>query len=213
MKFSYDSPIMEFINTTVHYAALNIIYCICCLPVFTIGPATAALYQVIMRETRGEQSYLIRNFFKNFKEMFIQSLFTSLFLFFIILVLVYNITFWFQMSGAVSGIIIVILLVMLLLTACTGIYVFPLMARFKNGFLQTMKNALFIALVNLKETFYLIMIHILAASMICFFAPSKIFMLLIGFTFIAYCNSYIFYQVFKNYEQKDNSVELNPPSL
>lgn len=72
MRLSLDNPVLDYMNTVVQFIALNLIYLICCLPVLTIGPATAALYQVTLREARREHGYLIRKFFQHMKEMFFQ---------------------------------------------------------------------------------------------------------------------------------------------
>ncbi|MHB8128587.1 MAG: YesL family protein [Mobilitalea sp.] len=204
MKINFNSPLMDFLNTTAQYVVLNIIFIICCLPIITIGPAVAALYQVILREIRGEHGYLLKKFFHHFKEMFIQSFFTSLIFFVIVLILVFNITFWNELDSAIATIISVLLYISLFVVACTVIYVFPLIARFNNGFVQTIRNAFFIAFTNPKSTILLLGIHVITIAIINFFSPSKVFMLLIGFSFIAYCNSYILNKVFKPYEPKDD---------
>lgn len=213
MKLSYSSPLMDFLNTTVQFIALNIIFILCCLPIITIGPAVAALYQVILREIRGEHGYLIKKFFHHFKEMFVQSFFTSLLLLSVILILLYNIMFWNELNSILATVINVLLYILLLVSVCIVIYVFPLMARFKNGFQKTIKNAFFIALANLKATISLLVIHALTVGIIYIFPPSKIFMLFIGFSFVVYCNSYILNKVFKLYEPKEEVSSLEFSSL
>lgn len=213
MKLSFNSPLMDFLTTTAQFIALNIIFILCCLPIITIGPAVAALYQVILREIRGEHGYLVKKFFHHFKEMFVQSFFTSLLFLAVILILLYNIAFWNELKGILATVISVLLYILVLVSACIVIYVFPLMARFKAGFLQTIKNAFFIALTNPKATISLLVIHALTVGIIYIFPPSKIFMLLIGFSFVAYCNSYLLNKIFKLYEPKEEASSLEFSSL
>ncbi len=200
MRFNINSPFMDFMTTTVQFIALNIIFLLCCLPVITIGPAVAALYQVIMRETRGEHGYLIRKFFRHMKEMFVQALLTFLLLAAVILLLIFNLAFWNAMEGILAGIIVVLLILLLVIMIIITIYVFPLMARFQNSFRRTLRNAFYIALTNRRTTVFLLLIHLIAAGILYIFPPGKVFMLLIGFSFIAYCNSYLLGKVFKQYE-------------
>jgi uncharacterized membrane protein YesL len=155
-----------------------------------------------MRETRGEHGYLIRKYFQHFKEMFLQSFLTSISLGMIILLLLFNIGFWNAMDGILADVIIVFVYIMLLAATCTGIYVFPLMARFRNGFLQTIKNAFYIALTNPVDTLLLVAIHALVIIILYYFPPSQIFMLFVGFCFILSCNSFILQRVFKKYQDK-----------
>lgn len=207
MKF--NSPLMDFLNTTAQFVILNILFILCCLPIVTIGPAIAALYQVILREARGEHGYLIRKFFQHFKEMFLQAFFTSLIFSGVILILLFNLAFWQAFQGAAANIIIVILYILFIITACTLIYVFPLMARFKNSLMQTIKNAFFIAFTNLKETAFLLVIHAITAGILIIFPPSKVFMLFVGVSFIAYCNSYLLKKVFKKYEPEEEAASMD----
>ena len=82
------------------------------------------------------------------------------------------------------------------------------MARFKNAFLQTIKNAFYIALTNPVDTLMLVVIHILVLATLYYFPPSQIFMLFVGFCFIISCNSYILQRVFKKYEA-DTALQAN----
>lgn len=200
MKININSPLMDYLNTIAHFIALNFIFILCCLPIITIGPAVAAMYQVTLREIRGEHGYLIKKFFQHFKEMFLQSFSTSLFTLAIFLLILFNISFWNELDSTLASIINVLLYLVLAVITCIIIYVFPLMARFKNGYLQTIKNAFFIALTNLKSTFSLLAIHAITIATLYFFPPSRVFMLLIGFSFLAYCNSYLLNKVFRPYE-------------
>lgn len=203
MKLNFNSPIMDFINTTVHFIALNITFVICCLPIITIGPALAALYQVTLREVRGEHGYLIRKFFQHFKEMFVHAFLTFAIFIGTILIFVFNITFWSGLGGLLANVILVFICITLFIVVSAFIYVFPLMARFKNSLWFTIKNAFLIALTNPKKTLLLLIIQGITAGIIYIFPPSKVFMLLIGIAFIAYCNSYILNKVFCQYETRE----------
>lgn len=199
----FNSPIMDFMNTTAQFIALNIVFIICCLPIITIGPALAALYQVTLREVRGEHGYLIRKFFQHFKEMFTQAFLVFVIFFAIFSILLFNIAFWNGLSGIVANVILVVICILLLLAVSTFLYIFPLMARFRNRIWLTMKNAFIIALANLKKTLLLLLIQVIAVGIIYIFPPSRVFMLFIGFIFIAYSNSYILNKVFCQYETKE----------
>jgi uncharacterized membrane protein YesL len=50
--FSPDSPFMSFIGKLADTLLLNILWLLFCLPVFTIGPSTAALYTVTLKMGR-----------------------------------------------------------------------------------------------------------------------------------------------------------------
>ena len=75
------------------------------------------------------------------------------------------------------------------------------MARFDNSLKQTFKNSVAIAVTNPKTTLPLIGIQILFCVLCYALSQAKIFMLLLGFAFIAYCNSLILTRLFASFEE------------
>lgn len=46
---------------------------LCCLPIITAGASVTALYSVTLKMVKDEESYIVKGFFKAFKENFKQS--------------------------------------------------------------------------------------------------------------------------------------------
>lgn len=69
--FSINSPLWRFMDKALRLVWLNLLWLLCCLPIVTIGSATAALYSVTLKYVRDEESYLTRSFFKALKENFL----------------------------------------------------------------------------------------------------------------------------------------------
>ncbi|NBH74074.1 DUF624 domain-containing protein [Clostridiaceae bacterium] len=42
-----DGPVMQLITKTVYAVWLNILWFVCCLPVFTVGASTTALFYLL----------------------------------------------------------------------------------------------------------------------------------------------------------------------
>jgi hypothetical protein len=205
MKF--NSPFMDFMNTTAQFIALNFCFLLCCLPIITIGPALAAMYQVLLREARGEHGYLVRKYWQHFRKMFRQGVLTFLLFLILILLLAFSAVFWMNTDSPFSTAITVVLAFFAAIVFCGMIYSFPLMARFENGFWQTIKNAFFIALSNTKTTLILLLLHITVFGLFYLFQGFKMFMLLIGFAFFTYLFAFIFTKLFRTYEPQ----EVNEP--
>ncbi|MGN0394274.1 MAG: YesL family protein [Coprococcus sp.] len=205
MKLNMDSPVIDFMNTTAQYVALNIVFIISCIPIITIGPAIAAMYQVLLREARGEHGYIIRKYLQHFKEMFVQGVFTFLLFMILLAVGLFSFIFWHGMASTISAVVNVLLIIMLVAVLSAMIYVFPLMARFKNSFGQTIKNAFYISLSNIKYTMAFLLIHVFVFGMIYLFPVVRIFMIFIGFSFVTYCCAYIFTRLFRQYETNETS--------
>ena len=203
MKFNPDNPFFQFMNSLAAFIGLNVVFLITCLPIFTIGPALTALYTVTLKEARKEGGYIFSTYFKAFKENFRQS--TAAFLIQLILALIFlfNAHFWGAQNTVPGNALMFVMTALLVVLALTFMYCFPLMARFENSIKQTMKNAFFVAVTHPKFT--LEMVGIMAFCLFfCFGFPAfaKVFMILLGFSFMAYCNSMLLVKVFKDYEEK-----------
>lgn len=200
MKLNINSPFFQFMNTLAEYILLNFLWLICCIPIVTIGASTTALYYVTMQTAREEHGYIARSFFRSFKENFKQSTIIWLIMFFLGATLTFNVSFWFTMKSTIGNVLGTLVSVALLLYIFTLFYVFPLLSRFNNTVKQTMKNALFISLQNLKQTLLITVVNVIIVLVIYLLPISAIFFLLFGFAFCAYLNSFQFVKVFKCYE-------------
>ncbi|MGM9616441.1 hypothetical protein, partial [Butyricicoccus sp.] len=138
--------------------------------------------------------------FRHFKEMFVQGLFTFVFFALLSFVIVYAMAFWNALGGTLSTMATIFTLLMTVVMFLAFTYVFPLMARFENTFWRTIKNAFLLSIANPKVSMILLLIHLFAFSMLYLFPVAKVFLLVIGFAFLAYCNSLVFTKLFRQYE-------------
>ena len=69
-----DSPLMIFLSNLTDIIVLNVLCFICCLPVITIGPSVTAMHYITLKIARDEEIYVLRDYFKAFKENFKQSI-------------------------------------------------------------------------------------------------------------------------------------------
>lgn len=69
--FSYDNPVMQILMKIGDLMILNFIYLVCCVPIFTIGAASAGLYTAmkVMQDPEDDTS-LVDAFFRGFKAGF-----------------------------------------------------------------------------------------------------------------------------------------------
>lgn len=207
VKFNVNSPLFRFLTTLADFVVLNVIFILTCLPVFTIGTSITALYHVTMQEARAEHGYILRNYFKSWKQNFKQATGIWAVYFGVGAVLLFNLGFWYALKTTSGNIALALLLIAASVYVVSLLYVFPLLSGFANPVRQTIKNSIFIALQNLRTTLLLLLINGLLA-VLCWFVPNAvIFMLFLGFAFIAYCNSFLFIKVFTLYEAKEASDE------
>lgn len=78
--FNPDNPVLSFVNKVVDVLFINILFTLCCLPIFTIGPAMAGLYYCMVKVIRRERGSAAKEFFRGFRENFKQGVVVHLIL-------------------------------------------------------------------------------------------------------------------------------------
>ena len=200
MKFNTESPVFQFLGTLFDFVILNVVFLITCIPVVTIGPAVSALYTITLREVRNEQGYIVRPYLSAFKENFRHSFLLSLVYTVVGAVLLYNLAFWAQMKTAAGTVFLIVIAVCTLLYVISLLYVFALSARFDNTIKRTVKNSLLIALASPKQTLMILLITVIGFALSYVSPMFRVFMIIFGFAFLAYCASFPLTKVFNKYE-------------
>ncbi|BCN31234.1 YesL family protein [Anaeromicropila herbilytica] len=204
---SHESPLFQFIDKLIDMILLSIVAFLCCIPIFTIGASVTALYSVTLKMAKDEEGYIFRSYFKSFKENFKQSTIIWLILLIIGSILGFSLNFWFSMDTMTGNVFGFILAFITVLYSCILLYTFPLLSKFNNSVKQTVKNALFIALTNMKNTIFIVICTALCGLFIFFVPAGPYIFIVFGFAFIAYVNSFFFNRVFKQYIDKDEINE------
>ena len=68
-----ENKILELLSRIVDLLLLNFLFIITSIPIFTIGASLCALYSVNLKMTRKEESYVIKDFFRSFRQNFRQA--------------------------------------------------------------------------------------------------------------------------------------------
>ena len=68
-----DNVVTRGLGKVADFMILNVLWIICSIPIVTIGAATTAMYSVMLRLVKDEEGYIVKGFFKAFKENFKQS--------------------------------------------------------------------------------------------------------------------------------------------
>lgn len=202
--FNIDSPIMTFLNRVADIVILNILYMVCCLPIFTIGAATSALYYQVMKMSKNEESYAIRGFFKSFKENFRKATPAWLILLVIGILLGADLYIVPMMgSEAIGNIFRCICFFALLIWMIVFSYTFPLFSKFENTVKNTMTNALLMGIRHLPFTLIIIVLNLSPVLAILFLTQmlplELLLMMMLWFSTVAYINGMLFHRIFAHY--------------
>ncbi|MCI8795425.1 MAG: YesL family protein [Dorea sp.] len=190
---------------------LNFIYVLSCIPIITIGASTTALYYTTLKMAENNESYVWRDYWKAFKSNLKQATVIWLIVFagWAVIALDFLIAGGLSMQlGTVVAIGVVIVAVFM---GILGLYVFPLLARFDNTVVKTMKNAVMIAIRHLPSTILIALIH--AAPLLVAFVSIEAFLkgfiviMLFAASPLAYLESKLFVKVFYRYYPKTECVE------
>lgn len=201
-----DSPLMRVLNRVGDLLILNFLMIIVCIPVITVGAAHTAMHYVLLKMVRDREGYLIRGFFKSFKQNFKQATLLWLLMLLVIAVYVGDILI-FGYSGMVfpKAVVIAVLAVAILLLMI-AVYVFPLQARFENPIKNTLKNAMILAFANLPKTILMIACYALPL-VICYFSTyALLFVILFGISAPAYGAAWLYSGIFKKVEPETQEV-------
>lgn len=208
--FDIDGPVMRFMTKIAYSVYLNILWFICCLPVFTIGASTTALFYVSLKVAKDEEGSLTKSFFRSFKENFRQATVIWLILLAVgVLLGVDGYVFYhMRFDNALWTLGTAVFYVMLAAYAIILMYIFPLLSRFNNTIRAMFKNAMMIGMRFLLCTALMALIYfIMAVVVINFFTPAIIF----GEGLCALLCSYLLSNILLLCEEKTEEEE-NPES-
>lgn len=200
--FDIDGPIMQVLNKIANLMILNFLTILCCLPIFTIGAALTALHYMCLKILRNEDNYICKGYFKAFKEAFKPA--TKVWLIVIVIVgilaadyyimakseLEFN--YWFTaILGAIA-----------IFVAFTVTMVFPVMAKFTNTTLQTIKNALAISILHFPKTILMIIMYAVPVVIMLTSYALMPFVLMFGFSAPAFGAAALYNKYFKSLEEQ-----------
>ncbi len=177
--FSVESPLYKFMQSLWDILKLNFMWIIFCIPIVTIGGSTIAAFSVLLRMSEDQEGNVIKDFWKAFKENWKQGILIGL-----LPPICFEAVFLdFQLYNAVEngglGILIVGCFSAYIFIFCL-IYVFPLLARYDNTVINSIKNSFRIGMKFFGRTFLLLVI-IAVEVLIIFWNQTTMFIgLLIG---------------------------------
>ena len=128
--FDMNNTFFRFMSKVADLCILNIICVICCIPVITAGASITAMYYVTLKMVRNEDAYIVRGFFKSFKQNFKQATIINLIMLLIGVVLYNRPECVKSNAGGAGQIFQVIFMAFVLIYFILFLYVYPVLARF-----------------------------------------------------------------------------------
>lgn len=209
--FDSDSWFMDLLSRFSSLAVLNFLFLFTCIPIFTIGTALTALYDVVFRMDTGREGKLAAAYFRAFRINFKQS--TPIWLLFLLLIAAgcSNAVIFSGWGNALGHVLFVVSVVILINVLLVLAYVFPLLSQFDNTKANTLKNSLLLSVANLPRTLVVTVINcfpwaLMVMNLYAFIQLSFLWLALY-FAAAAYLNSRILMKVFDPLREQANSAK------
>ena len=131
--FNPESPFFRFTGRVMDIVVLSVLWLVCCLPIVTIGPASAALYYSCAKCLRYQEPGPYRNFLSAFRQNLKTGIGATVV--FLLLAVLLDAGYLFLVMAAGSGSTVwgavrVMYLVLLVIPAAMLACAFPLLSRF-----------------------------------------------------------------------------------
>lgn len=203
--FSVDGGLYRFLGKFWDLVRLNFMWLLFSLPVITIGASTVAAYSVAMKMVDDEEGYVARSFVSAFKANFRQGTVMGL----VFLAATYAIYLDYEINrvseeGSIILIVIGIVSVFVYVTAM--LYSFPLLARYENGIVATIRNSMEISRRYFGRT--LLIVGMLLVEYIVFHFNTVLlcFGFLFGVSFAIFTVAAFSKRIFQEIEKEPGAV-------
>ena len=157
--FDLDGPFNRFGTFAFDMIALNLLWFIFSIPIFTVGASTTALFYVLGKKIRNEDGYIWRDFWKSFKLNFRQSTIIWLLMLIVFSIARFNLNSS-HLFGSMGKALVVFQYAILLQMIFISIYIFPLLSRFYLTIAGAIKMAFFVANRHLLTTIICILLFV-----------------------------------------------------
>lgn len=209
--FNMDNKFFSVMGRVADLIILNVIFLICCLPIVTIGASLTALHYVTLKMARNEESYIVKSFFRSFKQNFKQATIINLIMLLIGAVLYFDLQIVTGMSGSLSQVLYIIFIAFGFLYLIVFLYLYPVLAKFYNSIRNTFRNAFLMAVRHLPYTLLMAVITIAPASVLLiqnFQIQSTVIMLLLlmGCSLEAFINGHFLAKIFDQYIPQETAT-------
>lgn len=200
--FDLDGPLMQVLTKIADLMILNLLTILCCIPIFTAGAAFTALHYMALKLIRHEECYIVKGYFNAFKNGFKQSTVVWLIMLVLIGILAGDYYILANSEAEIPQWFAAVLGAIAIFVVFTFVMVFPVMAKFTNTTIQTIKNAMAISILQFPKTILMIIMFLLPVAIGYFFYSLIPFVLLFGMSVPAWGSAALYNKFFQKLEDQ-----------
>ena len=209
--FGPDSWLTQVLHRFSSLVVLNLLFLCSCIPIFTIGAALTAMYDVVFRMDTDREGRLISTYFRSFRANFRQSTQVFLIMAPLIAVSCVNLAISSRISGLPGQALFVVSILILVHRIFVWSYAFPLISQFENTTGNTLKNALLLSIAHLPRSLIMAVINcfpwMLMIMNLYAFIRFGFLWFALYFAAAAYLNSRVLMKVLDPLREKGSSVK------
>ena len=177
---------------------LNLLYLFACLPIITIGPATAGFNYVLRNYSQKKPVEILNDFMQKCKENFKQGLIISLIDAVILYFVLYALYIWVYMDMSVPDwlrpIAIFFAFFVLYVFVCANYYIYPMMVSFNLKTKQLIRNSIILGIYKLGKNVLMLVFNAAIFLLLLFTWPASLaFAALLPFSLCGLFNNMIIY--------------------
>lgn len=174
--FNSNNPFWQSMGTIFDLFLVNTLWLICCLPIFTIGPATTAAYYTIIERLLGQGGYISYDFKRSFKKNFKQGVKLGVPVTLVGAFLALDV-YLCRISGTGIFTFFMVFFAILFVFWCfTVLYTFPILSKFDMKNRDILIWAFTLSLKNLSMTLTMFFMTIVSVWL-CHLIPGLIFIM------------------------------------
>jgi len=159
-------------------AMLNVLYIFACLPIVTIGPATAGLTYVLRNYSQSKPTFMLSDFVGKAKECFKKGFVISLIDILITVVLCVSIMQWsapdFPVASWMRSVALIFIFFVLYVFVCANFYVFPMLVSYNLTLKQLIRNSVILGMYKLKQNLIMLILFVLIILAAFLFWPASL---------------------------------------
>lgn len=212
----FNNPVLRLLSSIFDIAALNMLWLLFSLPVFTIGASTTAVYAVCFQMLQEKSTGILKSFWKSFRMNFKQA--TAIWLIMLGIIAVLGVDLWYFLftksfvTGILQAMICGVLILLLLDALLITIYAFALLSLFENSIKETLRNSVLFVLHKPLRSLGALAVDI-AMLILALYSPLSnislltVAMILLGVALVIFLNCLILHPIFKSYLPKEAATE------
>ena len=206
-KYENDKPeFIRFFYVIGHrfwqIVVLNILYIFACLPIITIGPATAGLTYVLRNYSQEQHADLFSDFLDKGKEHFKKGLLTSLLTVAVgaIAWVAFNFYTSTEMNSTMRVIALIVILYVVYMLFAVNLYIYPMMVSFDLPFKKILRNSWILATYKPLRNIAMMAFNILIFGLCLYFFPVSLpAILFLAFSICNLFNNFMIYPLLVKY--------------